>query len=252
MNAPSTTHPGELTLRRLLAGEALAEAGAHAAACEVCQAKLEALEEEQRRFEAEIPFERFAAGVERAARTPRQARPGRSWTLRVGLALAATLAVGVTVKLTLGDKPHGNGLKGGAGVEVVVAGATQRPASKDPLTPEALAPGERVRLGVVADEWRYVAVVSIDEHGEVTAIYPEAGQSLAMRGGHDTEYLPDSVEFTGKGLERVVVVMTEAPVAVEDVVKLLRTRYDDAHGDLMHLPPLALHGEEFHRTFLKP
>lgn len=251
MNAPSTMHPGELTLRRLLAGEALAEAQAHAAACEACAAKLKAFEDEQRRFEAEIPFERFAAGVERAARTPRQARPGWPWTVRVGLALAATLAVAVGAKLTVGGAPTTH-LKGGAGVEVVVAGATQRVASVDPLTPEALAPGERVRLGVVADGWRYVAVVSVDERGEVTAIYPEAGPSLALRGGREAEYLPDSVEFTGQGLERVVVVMTGAPVAVEDVVKALRTRYDEAHGDLMHLQPLALPGEEFQRTFLKP
>lgn len=250
MTAPST-HPGELTLRRLLAGEAPAEAQAHAAACAACRARLAAFAEEQQRFEAQIPFERFAAGVERAARTPRQARPARSWAVRVGLALAATLAVGVTAKLALGERPHTH-LKGGAGVEVVVAGATQRPGSTDPLAPEVLARGERVRLGVVADAWRYVAVVSVDERGEVTALYPEAGPSLALRGGREPEYLPDSVEFTGPGLERVVVVLTEAPVDVEAVVKALRTRYEEARGDLMHLPPLALPGEEFQRTFLKP
>ncbi|MBX7101548.1 MAG: ACP synthase, partial [Myxococcaceae bacterium] len=68
-----TSHPGELTLRQILAQDASAELVAHAAACEQCKVRLKALEDEQRRFEAAIPFERFAAGVERAARTPRTA-----------------------------------------------------------------------------------------------------------------------------------------------------------------------------------
>ena len=75
-------HIAELTLRRRRAGEALgAEAPAieeHATACADCRARIRALDDEQRRFEDEISFDRFSAGVERAARSARPARRGRS------------------------------------------------------------------------------------------------------------------------------------------------------------------------------
>jgi hypothetical protein len=65
-------HIGELALRRRRAGEALGPDGpamdAHAATCADCRARIRALDDEQRRFEQEISFDRFAAGVERAAR----------------------------------------------------------------------------------------------------------------------------------------------------------------------------------------
>ena len=77
-------HVGELALRRLRAGEALGRgrAGieAHAASCADCRARLRALDDEQRRFEQEISFDRFAAGVDarRAARRARRAPSRRA------------------------------------------------------------------------------------------------------------------------------------------------------------------------------
>ena len=80
-------HIGELTLRRRRAGEALGPDGpaieAHATACADCRARIRALDDEQRRFEEEISFDRFAAGVERAARgaagDARAGRVTRAW-----------------------------------------------------------------------------------------------------------------------------------------------------------------------------
>jgi len=82
-------HLGELTLRRRRAGEPLDGAGAietvdaHLAACAACKARSRALDDEQRRFEQEISFDRFAAGVERATRSgapaPRRRVPARVW-----------------------------------------------------------------------------------------------------------------------------------------------------------------------------
>jgi len=64
-------HIAELTLRRRRAGEALgADAPAieeHATTCADCRARIRALDDEQRRFEDDISFDRFSAGVERAA-----------------------------------------------------------------------------------------------------------------------------------------------------------------------------------------
>ncbi len=74
----------------------------HATACERCRAKLQGFDDEQRRFEDAIPFERFAAGVERAARTPaparRRERPVR-WVMALAASLVALAAgVGATVR----------------------------------------------------------------------------------------------------------------------------------------------------------
>ena len=251
MNTQTVNHPGELKLRAMFAGERVAEdVREHASGCEQCRSRVKGFEDEQRRFEAQIPFERFAAGVERAQRTPRQiVVASRSRTIaRVGMALAACLAVAVGVQLMRAD--HHTGLKGGSGVEVVVQGAAQRNASQDPVVPEALAPGERVRFGLSSGSWRYGIVVSIDEAGTVTPIYVEQGHSLLLHGGLD--YLPESIEFTGSGVERVIVVLSHEPITIEEISTAAKARFDEAHGNVTQLGVLEVPGEQFHRTFLKP
>lgn len=250
------THPGELTLRRIVGGETVeASVTEHVAACDACGTRLEALREEQRRFEAELPFERFAAGVERAARRPREVRrPVVLANVRFALALAACLAVTIAVQTVGGrDEAALNRTKGGAGVDVVVAGTgVQRVASSDPATPEALAPGERVRVGLASGPWHYGMVLSVDEQGVVSPVYVDGKRSLALRAQREPQYLPDSLEFTGKGLERMIVVLSDEPLQVDDVAWLVRERFAAARGDLTKLETLNLRGEQFHRTFLKP
>jgi hypothetical protein len=266
-------HIGELDLRRHRAGEPLGEAGAaiaaHAASCAECKARLRALDDEQRRFESAISFDRFAAGVERAARGSRLPSPGRVparvWAFPT-LALAAAVAVVVTFH---GRAPHGDtgagapgrhltppgwdGIKGGAGMIVRIAGAAgQRTASVGSTEP--LAPGERLRIGYQADSHRYLLSLSIDEHGVVTPLYPETGSSLAISAGvaGATHFLPDSIELTGAGLERIIVLLSDQPIEVEAAQKAARAAYDRGGGDLSRMPPLGLRGEEFTRTFSKP
>src|SRR6476469_2119948 len=92
---------GELTLRRRRAGELLGPDGpaieAHATSCADCRARIRALDDEQRRFEQEISFARFAAGVERAARgarAPRRLLRARVWIPSLaGMAAAAAMLV---------------------------------------------------------------------------------------------------------------------------------------------------------------
>src|SRR4051812_43488379 len=96
-------HIEELTLRRRRAGEALGPDGAaieaHATSCADCRARLRALDDEQRRFEQEISFDRFAAGVERAARGARRAKSRRpninAWLMPM-VAMAACVVAMVT------------------------------------------------------------------------------------------------------------------------------------------------------------
>src|ERR1022692_3375450 len=101
----TSEHLGELTLRRRRAGEpldgiaAVEAVDAHLATCAACKARSRALDDEQRRFEQEISFDRFAAGVERAARgtAPRPVRrsPARVWLYPM-VAMAAGVALVVT------------------------------------------------------------------------------------------------------------------------------------------------------------
>lgn len=255
------THVGELKLRRLRAGESVGdEAAAHAAACPQCRARSKELDDEQRRFEQTISFDRFTAGVERAARRP-AALPAPApltsrarWTVPA-LGAAAALALVVTFSARhRGDAEH-NRSKGGADVVVYVGGgAAQRIAGSG--APEALAPGERIRIGYKAGAHRYLTAVSLDDHGAATALYPESGSSLALprdpRGAGETHYLPDSVELLGAGAERVVVVLSDQPLEVAAVKRAAERAYRQAKGDILRLPPLELAGEQFHRTFLKP
>ncbi|HVU49437.1 MAG TPA: ACP synthase [Polyangia bacterium] len=258
--SPMESHVGELALRRLRAGEALPDAETHASACADCRARLKGLDDEQRRFEQEISFDRFAAGVERASRAAaprpeRSARVARSLRFMVPtLSLAAGVALFLT--FTSRHEPRGpNRLMGGAAditVRVAAGDGPQRTAS--PSAPEALAPGERVRIGYHAGPHRYLLSLSIDERGQVTPLYPESGRSVAVGKvvGAAPSYLPDSVEFTDSGTERLFVILSDQPIDVEAARRAARAAFERAKGDILHMPALELPGEQFQRTFIKP
>jgi len=256
-------HIAELTLRRRRAGEALgAEAPAieeHATTCADCRARIRALDDEQRRFEDDISFDRFSAGVERAARS---ARPARRWpnVTRAWMAPVLAAAAGLIVMVTISPKPpspgpttRSKGSGDGGGIIVRVAGTDgQRTAGADAT--EALARGERLRIGYQSGGHKYLLSLSIDDRGEVTPLYPERGPSLQVPDGSQTatRFLPDSLELTGKGTERIVVVLSDQPIDVEVARRAARAAYQRAGGDITRLPKLDLPGEQFVRTFAKP
>ena len=257
-------HIGELTLRRRRAGEALgleAEAiEAHATSCADCRARIRALDDEQRRFEQDISFDRFAAGVERAARGDRSARRpmrARFWVPSLA-AMAAAAAMLVIVLRPGGDydsgRRHGfDRRKGGAGVTVRVAGVDgQRNARVDSAEP--LSRGERLRIGYQSGGHRFLIALTIDEHGVVQALSPEKGASLALSEGTPsaTRYLPDSWELDGSGIERIIVVMSDSQIDVDSAIRAARAAYQKAGGNLNRMPSLDLPGEQFVRTFAKP
>ena len=145
-------HVGELALRRLRAGELTSPDSsavkAHLGGCPECGAKLEGLVTEQQRFEQEVPFERFAAGVERAARSPRAApvAPRAPW-LYPAMGMAAALLFALVAQPVIQATTH-NRTKGGADIVLRIAGAEDGPQRiAAPGTPEILGPGERVRIG---------------------------------------------------------------------------------------------------------
>lgn len=274
-------HPGELALRRYLAGEPgdgeRERLAAHAAACATCARRIEGLIDEQRAFEERISFDRFSAGVERAARVPGGAgaqgggprrvlgRPAgtRSFVTAMSVgALAAGLALYIGARPLFeswrlaeqGAQAGENRIKGGeAALAVLIAGAAggpQRTAAAD--VPEALGSGELVRIGVKPGGWRYLFVVSIDDQGAVTPLYPEVGTSMVLPRSRNVWYLPESLVFTGKGAERLVALLSNVPLELDGIRRAVAAALQKAGGDVARLPALALPGEQFHRTFLKP
>ena len=115
-----------------------------------------------------------------------------------------------------------------------------------------MARGERLRLGYQAGGHRYLLSLSIDDRGQVTAIYPEQGASVGVPAETATRYLPESLELTGAGTERIIVLLSDKPIEVEAARQAARAAYDRARGDLSRLPSLGLQAEEFSRTFSKP
>jgi hypothetical protein len=268
-------HIKEMALRRFWTGELAAPEKpaieAHTAACPRCRARLKEMGDEQRRFEQEISFDRFAAGVERAARTPRRVpAPARGLSLGgptmrwffplASVAAAVALTFTVAPRLRSGeDAPIDRALsrlKGGSGITVQIAPAGRGPQRTAAVSaPETLSPGERLRIGYQPGTHRYVTALSIDDQGEVSPIYPETGHSLPVSRAKgpigSTQYLPDSIELTGKGSERVIVILSDQPLEVEAVKQAALTAFQRA-GDLARLAPLELPGEQFQRTFVKP
>ena len=133
------SHVGELPrCARLRAGEGAARTSRRMPArrCADCRARLKGFDDEQRRFEQEISFDRFAAGVARASRVAASPPPARSArltrTLRfmvptLSLAAGVVLFLGVTARREGGSAPY-VGIRGGADITVRVA-AGRRPAA---------------------------------------------------------------------------------------------------------------------------
>ncbi len=256
-----SAHLAPLQLRRLRAHELsdveARAVAAHLADCSECQRSIDALDAEQRAFEAEIPFDRFTEGVlARSAsfERPRAVLPGRRPLRFVApaLALAAALLL-VVLRPGFGPDSRANRVKGtGAGVTLRIAApgdGPQREAISEGI--EALAPGERVRIGYRPGPHRYIAAISIDAQGVVTPLYPERGPALDAdpEGG----FLPDSLEFTGEGAERVIVVLGDRPFEVEQLSAAAAEAFASA-GELDRLSelPLPAGTEQFHQTVLKP
>ncbi len=277
-------HLGDLRLRRFFAGEHLGpeheSVAAHASTCVDCARRLAAIVEEQRAFEGQISFDRFAAGVKRAARVP-AAENSRAWwnrpaSARSFLTIMSIGSVAAVLALVVGVRPlfesarlrhvrtaeldrvdSLNRLKGGlprAAVTVRIAAAENEMRQRTVGTerPEPLTVGERIRVGVDPGSHGFLFAASIDDAGNVTPLYPEVGTSMPLPRGGRMQYLPDSLELTGKGKERLIVLLTDEPLEPDTVRRAAATAFRAVGGNLDKLPNLALPGEQFHRTFVKP
>ena len=253
-------HLPEILLRKQRVGElnGAEQDGAlsHLEQCAHCRARLSSLEEEQRAFEREISFERFSAGVERAARESRRvAQPRVKWLYPVMAAAAAVTIVTIAQPVIDSDdssRTQRNRLKGGAGIELRIAaagGGPQRTATSEAAEP--IVSGEHLRVGYRSGGHRYVIAITVDAEGVVGPLHPEVGGSESVSGAAESlQYLP-AFELTGRGAERVMVILSDAPLALEEVRAAAERSFEKAGGDVTKMGNLAVEGEQFHRTLLK-
>ncbi len=215
------THVADMRLRRFRIGELDGaekdEVARHTADCGPCRARLKTIEDEQRLFERDISFERFAGGVERARRVPR-ATPRRVWTFGV-VALAAAAGLVLVVR----PQEQRNNLKGdGLQAQITIAASDGTQRTIEAGTSETLQAGERIRIGYRTASPRFLVALSVDEAGQVTPIYPERGSALRVD-AREVTFLPDSLQFTGRGRERLYLLLSSDPLTVEEVAQAARS-----------------------------
>jgi hypothetical protein len=112
-----------------------------------------------------------------------------------------------------------------------------------------LEPGERIRLGYSTAAPAYLAAVSVDEAGEISALYPEGGGSLLVEPTQHLTFLPDSLELTGAGRERVFLFLAEQPLDAAAAKKVVGQAYAQAKGDLGALALPVVEGRSDVRPF---
>jgi hypothetical protein len=242
-----TEHPGEHGLRRFHVGEFSAAERSlieqHLGDCGPCRARLGALGEEQRAFEKEIPFGRFAGGVERARRVPRPSRH-RPWFFGLGLstlAAAAVLVMARPVSETNGNKGI-NKTKGAENIATLVLRIAKADGTQQRVAAPAdvLRPGDVMRLGYRVTRGMYMAVLSIDDTGTISFIEPASGPARAVPVGDGVSYLPDSIAFDGTGRERLTVFLAPDSFDAAKAAEALRAAALESNHNLATMAPPKL------------
>ncbi|HEY0713274.1 MAG TPA: hypothetical protein VGF45_11415 [Polyangia bacterium] len=250
-------HLGELRLRRLRVGELApreaAAANEHLEGCGDCRLRLERLAASERAFAQAISYPRFAGGVERAARVPRQPRAAgrRVWLSAVALGCAAAAGLMLVFRPT-GEPQDGaagfvaseNRSKGGAAVELSVRIASADGRAQRSVLPGStthLAPGERLRIGYQVPATRYLFAVAVDDAGVISLLFDEGGDSHLVGATKAMTYLPDSIELTGAGHERVFLFVSHVPFPGGAAQAAIREARRKAGGDLtaMEVPRIS-------------
>ena len=238
-------------VRRLRAGELGSdEAGRvreHLKTCTHCAQLLAELDADAAEFARQVPFDHFVSKTTalRESLSSQERRQRR----RIVAGATAALAAGLVVVIVAGPlkrsfstpTPEHTRPKGGGMIELYVGG--EGPQTRLAKDGEVLAAGERLRVGYQAADHRYLAVISVDAAGEVTPLYPEAGESLRAETRPGVHLLPESVEFTSPGFERVIAVFSDRPVNVESLATSAKHAFVKA-GTVENMGALEVAGEQ--------
>ena len=206
-------HPSELALEAYLLDRETSPVAPHLGGCEHCRARVARMEHEGEDFRRFVLPATLDAVLERNAPVRRT-----RWLWLAGLApVAAAAAVVLALRPT--QPPDGYlGEKGGLGL-VAYLGAPG--GAKIVRDGQAVHPSAALRFLVSPAGQCNLWIVSVDESGLVSRIYPpqgEGGAQVARQGA-----LPGGAVLDGQtGLERFYAVCSPGPLAYEDVVKSVR------------------------------
>jgi hypothetical protein len=225
-----TGHPSELALEAYLLDREASPVAPHVARCEHCRARVARMEREGEDFRRFVLPATLDAVVER--NVPRRRR---AWKWLVAAAPVAA-AVALFVTLRPGEPPEGYvGEKGGMSL---VAYVDAPGGAKTVREGEAVRPSSALRFTIGAAGRCNLWIVSVDESGQISRIYPAQGDVAALVSGNRVT-LPGGAVLDGRtGLERFYGVCTPEPITYEKVVQCVRDAVHTA-ADVRKGPALS-------------
>ena len=219
MTSSDSSHPSDLQLDLLMAGEleelAAASARKHLTSCPTCTGRWTALEADRDRYRTALPLRPRPTG------DPARARPAKRrhrWRIPVAAAAAAALLLIAWPRKTIDqDAPPATSgdvrTKGGPSLGFYRSrdGRVTQGASGD-----LMAPADEVRFAVTADRASYLVIAGVDASGRVAIYFPEgaAGRAAPIEAGTD-QLLPGAIALDeAPGPERIIAFFCRAPVEV--------------------------------------
>jgi hypothetical protein len=234
-----------LTLDQALTGELGADQAralaAHLEGCRDCSAARAALMAEAERFDREAPYASLAADAMARATPERTAAWWRRRWLAPTLAMAAGLFIYAGARRADDGRPDpGVRTKGGFSLSTYVL--HEGKAAGAMHMGEPVHPGDRLEFRYNGPRG-YLAVVSVDQVGRVSAYYPPGSAAAPVEAGRE-QALTSAVELDATlGKEVIVGVRCDAALPVKDVMRAAAdaaARARDRGGAPTDLGPLGL------------
>jgi hypothetical protein len=225
--------PSSLALEAVLLEPQSAPAAAHAKGCEKCRARLVQMEREGEDFRRFV-YPATLAAVEKPVRAP-----WISWAFIAAPAAALAAAAVVIIARPVGPGEDYLGTKGAALKLSIYTGGAEK--AHELSDREGVRANAALRFRVQASSACKLWIVSVDERGTVSRLFPAGGESGASVQGLVT--LPGGAELDGRaGPERVYAVCSSDEVSLARLESVVRgtvgagTENVRAAGALQGLP----------------
>jgi hypothetical protein len=221
-------HPSELALEAYLLDGEPSKVAPHLAGCERCRLRVARMEREGEEFRRFVLPATLDAVLERNAPDRR-----KRWVWMLGIAPVAAAAA-----LILAIRPSGppEGYVGEKGGMSLVAYLGAPGGARMVLDGQAVQPAAAVRFSLTPAGRCNLWVVSVDESGQISRIYPtdgDGGAPVSKQGA-----LPGGAVLDGRaGLERFYAVCSPGPLRYADLTKSVRASVRGA-GDVRKGPAL--------------
>jgi hypothetical protein len=210
--------PSDLALEHYLLERTSSKFAPHVGACATCQSRVAEMEQEGQQF-LQYVFPATVGKIEEAAGAKRAS--WKRWLVVLPVPVAAAMAALLLVLPSKGPDDDYTGIKGGSGSIglTVFLGAVD--GSRVVAGGEAIPASAALRFKVQPSKACSLWVVSVDATGQVSRLYPSAGDSGAQisTGGP----LPGGAVLDGRsGPERIFAFCSPKPVSYAAVQKAVQ------------------------------